>query len=426
VVAFGAVVLAVACSGTESTSAGAAGTPGSSAAAGTGATSATGGSAGAGTGGIAPSAGIGGRTGAGGIVGDPPFFAGRGGGAGVGGSAAGVSGAGGSGGLNAAGGPSGGTGGNDPSGGQGGDGVLTGTPVEDALMELPRSRQEHNVVAAAGKIYVIAGYETMGGTGLQVTDSVMAYDPGSDSWADVASFPVPMNHANAGVVNDKIYVAGFYINGMTEATAQTFEYDPGMDEWTEKAPLPAGTERGAACVAVDGGHLYVIGGARNGMSVASASRYDAAADTWETLPDLPEQREHCTAGAIDGVIYVAGGREGSISNIQDTTWAFDPVQAMWLEKAPLMPSRGGLAGGVLGGRLFVFGGEGNPAAGTNGIFDSIDAYDPGANTWEKIGVMDVPRHGYGAGVMDGKIYLPGGAIRQGGAAAANVSVFYLE
>jgi N-acetylneuraminic acid mutarotase len=298
--------------------------------------------------------------------------------------------------------------------------------MEEPLESLPNIRQEHAVVAAAGKIYVITGYEAVGGGGLTVTNSVMAYDPASDSWTEVADFPVPMNHGNAGVVNDKIYVAGFYVNGMTEATAQVFEYDPSTDDWTEKQAMPAGTERGAGCVAVHEGSMYVVGGARNGGSVATVTRYDAAANTWETLPDLPEQREHCVAGAIDGVLYVAGGREDSITNIQDTTWAFDVIGNEWVEKVPLMPSRGGLAGAVLGGRLIVFGGEGNPMSGTNGIFDSIDAYEPTSNSWEKLGVMDIPRHGYGAGVLNGKIYLPGGATRQGGAASANVSVLYFE
>ncbi len=401
--------------------------PGSSGAAGAGAP-ATGG--GAGTGGSAASAGNGGSGGTPGGAGGPPNAAGTGGavgGAGAGGSGAGAVGASGSGGVNAAGtAGAGGTGGVEPSGGQGGEGVVTGTPVEDALESLPNIRQEHAVVAAAGRIYVITGYEAMGGGALAVTSSVMAYDPAGDSWVEVADFPVPMNHGNVGVVNEKIYVAGFYVNGMTEATAQVFEYDPGTDDWTEKQAMPGGTERGAGCVAVHAGSMVVVGGARNGGSVATVTRYDVAANTWETLPDLPEQREHCVAGAIDGVIYVAGGREDSITNIQDTTWAFDVTGNEWVEKAPLMPSRGGLAGAVLGGRLIVFGGEGNPMSGTNGMFDSIDAYDPGANSWEKLGVMDIPRHGYGAGVLNGKIYLAGGATRQGGAASANNSVFYFE
>jgi N-acetylneuraminic acid mutarotase len=75
--------------------------------------------------------------------------------------------------------------------------------------------------------------------------------------------------------------------------------------------------------------------------------------------------------------------------------------------------------------MIVFGGEGNMDV-SNGVFPEIDAYDLASNTWQRLGTMDVPRHGYGAAVIDGRIYLLGGATRQGGGAAAKSSVYYFE
>jgi hypothetical protein len=37
-----------------------------------------------------------------------------------------------------------------------------------------------------------------------------------------------------------------------------------------------------------------------------------------------------------------------------------------------------------------------------------------------------PRHGFGAAIVDGAIYLPGGASRQGGAAVDTGSVYYVQ
>jgi len=71
-------------------------------------------------------------------------------------------------------------------------------------------------------------------------------------------------------------------------------------------------------------------------------------------------------------------------------------------------ARGGLAGAVLAGRLYVFGGEGNKER-SSGVFPDIDAYDPSTNTWEKLAPMFAPRHGYGAATLNGRIYLAGGA-----------------
>ena len=297
---------------------------------------------------------------------------------------------------------------------------VLGTPMEKALVKLPAARQEHSVAAAAGEIYVIGGYNP------NVTDSVQAYDPAKDKWRDVKSFPVKMNHGNAASINDKIYVAGYYINGtMSTSTTDAYSYDPKADTWTKIASLPTGTQRAASCVAVNAGLMYVIGGADSGRSVDDAARYDPASNTWEELPVLPERREHCTAGFIKGVLYVAGGRADGITGIEPKTWAFDLASKAWTERASLAPPRGGLAGAVLADRLFVFGGEGNMNA-SNGVFPDIDVYDPATNQWQALPPMLVPRHGYGAAVLDNRIYLAGGAVHQGAGGSDEVSVFWLN
>jgi len=298
-----------------------------------------------------------------------------------------------------------------------------GTPTEKALAMLPAARQEHSVAALNGEVYVIGGYSPSAST---VTDSVIAYDPTKDSWRSVASFPGPLNHGNAGAVNGEIVVAGFYTNGgMSTATTQVYAYDPMSDAWNEKAPLPMDTERAAGCVAIDSGLMYVIGGAHDGKSVDNVARYDPVADAWKELAVLPERREHCAAGAINGVIYVGGGRVDGITGVEPKTWAYDPAKDAWTQLSDLPTARGGLAGGVLGGKLYVFGGEGNMNA-SSGVFPNIDVYDPATDEWQTIAQMLVPRHGYGAGVLDGKIYLPGGATHQGAGLSAENSVFYLQ
>jgi N-acetylneuraminic acid mutarotase len=347
-----------------------------------------------GSGGTVPNAGSGGAAGSG---------ASGGGGAGTGGSAgaAGASGAG-----NAA-----GTGGAAGSAG--------GTPREETLPDLPTVRQEHAVVALAGEVYVVGGYTP------NATATVEAYDPVARSWRSVREFPNALNHANAAAVGDKLYVTGFYVgSSMSNTSRQVFVYDPAANEWAERTGMPAGSERATGCVAVLGTKIYVFGGAR-GMSVTDASAYDTVADAWQPLPALPQSREHCAAGAIDGILYVAAGRAGGISGFRATTLAFDPVAMTYTEKAPIVTPRGGVASAVLNGRLFVFGGEGN-SADTSGVFPQVEAYDPRSNGWEALPPLTIPRHGYGAATLDGRIYLAGGATRQGLGAVNDNSVYYFE
>ena len=51
------------------------------------------------------------------------------------------------------------------------------------------------------------------------------------------------------------------------------------------------------------------------------------------------------------------------------------------------------------------------------MLPDTDAYDIATNTWRTLAPMITPRHGMGAGVVEGKLYVPGGSGAQGGAMA---------
>lgn len=314
------------------------------------------------------------------------------------------------------------------SGGEGGDGTAganagtsgggRGTLSEEALAPLPDVRQEHAVVALGGKVYVVGGFTP------DVTTTLAAYDPEQNAWHEVPEFPIAFQHANAAAIGDKLYVAGFYIGGgFSEVSGQVFELDPSQGEWNELLPMPADTARSSSCVATLGTEMFVFGGASPTTAVSSA--YDTATDAWRALPPLPGPREHCTAGTIDGKIYIAGGRAGGLSNFTPDTLMFDPATETYEELSPMPTPRGGVAGAVLGGRLFVIGGEGNSAT-PSGVFANIEAYDPGTDSWEQLPPMTVPRHGLAAATLDDRIYLPGGATEQGFGAVDDHSVLVLE
>ncbi len=370
--------------------------------------------AGTGGGGATGAAGVAGATGAAGAAG-AAGTTGTGGAAGVGGSAGrgGTTGAAGSGAAGAAG-RGGATG---AAGAAGGSGT---TPTEEAIPNLPRVRQEHGVAALRGEVYVVVGYA------MNPSTTVEAYNPTTRTWRSVAAFPFAAQHANVGVARDRLIVAGFYVDqGTGSPNAGVYAYNPDLDRWDAVSPLPPGTERAAACVAVLNDKLYVFGGGRRGMSVADASVYDPAADTWTKLPDMPARKEHCAAGAIGGKIYIAGGRADSITGFETSAFVFDPANASYTTRRALPTARGGVASAVLRDKLYVFGGEGN-AASTAGVFPNVDEYDPATDTWKALPELTMPRHGFGAAVVSDRIYLPGGASRQGGGAVAYGSVYYFQ
>lgn len=280
-------------------------------------------------------------------------------------------------------------------------------------------RQETAAVALDGEVYVIGGIDNFGNT----VATVEAYDPSGDRWRAVADLPLAMHHAQAAVADGRIVVAGFLTGAFFNENGRVFRYDPGADAWDEGEPMPTGTERGGGFAATVDDVVYVFGGLR-GSVVSDVSAYDPAGDSWEILPSLPESRDHLMAGAIDGVIYLAGGRLGGISSHQPTLWAFDPSDDSYRTRTAMPTSRGGAAVAVADGRLVVVGGEGNPDA-ESGVFANVEAYDPASDSWEQLEPMRTPRHGMAAAAVDDVVFVPGGATTQGFGAVDTHEAFTL-
>ena len=277
-------------------------------------------------------------------------------------------------------------------------------------------RQETAVVALDGEVWVLGGFDARGA----VVRTVEVYDPASDSWRGGPDLPLPLHHANVAVTGGKLYVVGFLV-GAFIASGRSFVHDPASGGWRELASMPDGTQRGGASVAVLGGEIFIAGGFRNG-AVADFSAYDPVSDSWRTLPQLPRRADHVVAGAIDGLLYVAGGRSGGIDGHSASLLVFDQQRMTWMSGASMPTSRGGAASAVVDGLLYVFGGEGN-AAEPSGVFDQVERYDPVADRWTSLPSMPDRRHGTGAAVVAGVIYIPGGASEQGFGAVDTNSAF---
>ncbi|MEM7153893.1 MAG: kelch repeat-containing protein [Myxococcota bacterium] len=267
-------------------------------------------------------------------------------------------------------------------------------------------RQETSVVALEGEVYVLGGIAE----DLSISAAVEAYDPTMEAWRNVAELPVPMHHPNAAVVDGRIHVVGFLTGFDFAVDGRAFAYDPSADTWTETTPMPVGTERGASGMAVIDQTIFVIGGLREGTAVTNAWAYDCTADLWLPMADLPQPRDHMVAGAIGDLVYVAGGRDGTIEGHSDRLFIYDPANDEWSEGPPMPTSRGGQAGAVRGRQLFVAGGEGNAGAAT-GVFESWEVFEPDVG-WTVLDPMPTPRHGTGAAVLGEIVFIPGGATTE--------------
>jgi N-acetylneuraminic acid mutarotase len=211
-----------------------------------------------------------------------------------------------------------------------------------------------------------------------------------------------------------------------------WEYDPATDSWKALAPMPI--KRGAASAAVVGDRIYVIGGAttqpwakENFLSQVTPQRglgtvqaYDPKTNTWKELTPMPTPRNHAAIGAVNGKIYVIGGRVGAafIGLASDTSLVevYDPATDTWGVPGARMPTtRSALAYGVYNNRIYVAGGEfQDPTQQT--VFRTFEEYDPASNAWAVLPPMAIARHGVAAAVIGNRFYAVSGDVQSSGRA----------
>ena len=138
--------------------------------------------------------------------------------------------------------------------------------------------------------------------------------------------------------------------------------------------------------------------------------YDPATNKWETRQPMSVPRNHAFGAAVNGKIYVIGGRTGHgfilTATNTDVVEEYDPVSDSWSAPKERMPTaRSGGVSGTDGRRIYVAGGEVTTQQ-LVGAFRAIEAYDPLTNSWITLPPMPMPRHGV-AGAVIGNRLSPG-------------------
>ena len=128
--------------------------------------------------------------------------------------------------------------------------------------------------------------------------------------------------------------------------------------------------------------------------------YDPATDKWESRRPMAVPRNHVFAAAVNGKIYMIGGRTGhgfiQPATNTDVVEEYDPANDMWSAPKERMPTpRSGGGWGTDGRRIYVAGGE-VATKQLVGAFRGIEAYEPTTNSWTTLPSMPMPRHGVAA------------------------------
>jgi N-acetylneuraminic acid mutarotase len=232
---------------------------------------------------------------------------------------------------------------------------------------------------AAGQsvLYVFGGTTSDGGCSFHT----QAYNVATNTWSTKASSFNGFNTNGVVKIGTRLYVSGgdSFCGGSPETTRATYAYDYTTDQFTRVADMPKATGGGVSGV-LDG-KLYVLPGYCSGEGypfpgycaqepIRQLFRFDPVQNKWGARRAAPHYHYFGAGGAINGKLYVVGGRANAGAAATGALDVYDPATDSWRTLAPL-PKTGRVVGTVLNNKLYVV------VTATNQFY----VYDPATNVW---------------------------------------------
>ncbi len=293
---------------------------------------------------------------------------------------------------------------------------------------VPRAVAEILGVTVNGKLYASQGQLP----GFKPAGLMYEYTPAGDAWVEKKPMPHPVHHGALAAHDGKMYLFGGFEAPRSgppgwSPVNNAWEYNPANDSWKALAPLPG--PRGGAGAAVVNGKIYVVGGAgavpnvndpairprQPQRSLATVEEYDPRTDSWRSRAPLPTACNHMGCEAVNGKLYVIGGRlsgafiigyPGNISLVQ----VYDPAADSWTTRSPMPTARSGLNTCELNGIIYTAGGEFQNQQ-YLAAYKAFEAYDPASDTWFQLPSMLLPRHECIMAAVGNAIHVAGGSIQ---------------
>ncbi len=163
---------------------------------------------------------------------------------------------------------------------------------------------------------------------------------------------------------------------------------------------------GWAASAQIGNDLWILGGGTYWGQTGLVEKYTLTSgrSVVDSAWMMPYPVTNAGAAAISGKIYVVGGLSWDTGGLYNTLQIFNPAAGTWSMGANLSVKIHQPAVVAYGGKLYVFGGNGE-----GGVLKSTYVYDPGTNSWSP--KADMPMGAAYAGAClygSNKIWVMGG------------------
>jgi len=183
---------------------------------------------------------------------------------------------------------------------------------DDDPDELIHPRYDFSCAVQDNRIYVFGG---------KIDDSTalnsIEYFDGNTWTVAMDTLPVPIYH-HSGMV----YANNYYLFGGRTGTVEGIEYDRSLRRYLPQNgitvlsdTLPFSPREGHRCVKL-GRYIYVIGGMVCSFATDTAwyddvFRYDPVLNAFEQVESMKYPRSDFACGAMDGLLYVAGGKSSN-------------------------------------------------------------------------------------------------------------------
>jgi N-acetylneuraminic acid mutarotase len=176
--------------------------------------------------------------------------------------------------------------------------------------------------------------------------------------------------------------------------------------WTARKPLPIPRTEMAWAVEYKG-RMHLVGGyAEQKVDKPYHHAYDAKADAWDTLPELPKGANHVGVATLGDRIYAFGGFVEQNRTPHDGVFAFDGQK--WNQLRRLPEACGAMACIALGDLIHIIGG----AIGSDNR-RSIDwhlVYDAKTDKYSRRHPMPLARDHTGVVAVNGRVHIIGGRV----------------
>jgi N-acetylneuraminic acid mutarotase len=209
---------------------------------------------------------------------------------------------------------------------------------------------------------------------------------------------------------------------VTSAHAQEAAKPTAENPWVTLAPFPEPSEELLGATA--NGKFYVFAGLAQWKPKGLVFEYDPASNIWAKKKPMALLVHQAALVSLADKIYLFGGFKYPGSGPAawqpiDNTWEYNPATDEWKALAAMPSKRGGAAAAVVDGKIYVIGGAGvTPGspdtailpARRHMILGNVDEYDPKTNTWRARASLPTPRSHFAIAAVANKIYVIGGRI----------------